>query len=113
MKLRLIAAIGAAVMGLALLAPTASADGRYGDRHGSYSRHHDDCRGHKHYGKRGHHHRHADRRDWRRDRYDRHDRRDHRWRHGDRRWDDRDHRRGRGRDRDRDYDHHRHDGRGR
>jgi hypothetical protein len=112
MRLRLIAAIGAAVMGFALLSTPASADGRYGDRydrHGSYGYGHrdDDCRdrGHRHYGKR-HHRRHADHRGWGRGdghrhrghRYDRHDRR---WNDGDRRH--RDHDRGRrGRDRDRD-----------
>lgn len=109
MRLRLIAAIGAAVMGLALLSTPASADGRHGDRydrHGSYGYSHrgDDCRNHKHYGKRGHHRRYADHRGWGRGDRDRH--RGHRYDRNDRRWKDGDHRRRgydrgrRGRDRD-------------
>ena len=111
MRLRLIAAIGAAVMGFALLSTPASADGRYGDRsdrHGSYSHRGDDCRDHRHRhtGTRGHQRRQADNRGWRRGDGDRH--RGNRYDRNDRRWNDRNHRhrdndRGRrGRDRDRD-----------
>jgi hypothetical protein len=113
MKVRMIAAIAAAVLGLSLIAAPAQADSR-DYRHGGdrYSRGHD-CDDHRHYGHRKGHRRHAHHGRWRDDRYDRRDHRRH-WRRDDRRWDDRDDRRGRGRHgRRHDRDHDRYDGRGR
>jgi hypothetical protein len=115
MRLRLIAAIGAAVMGFALLSTPAMADGRHGDRydrHGSYGHRDNDCSDRSHYSNRGHR-RHADNRGWGRRDGDRHrghryDRNDRRWNDGDRRHRDNDRGR-RGRDRDRDGRHDRHD----
>jgi hypothetical protein len=110
MKLRMIAAIAAAVLGLTLVAAPAQADSRDYRHDGyRYSRGHD-CDDHRHYGHRQGHRQYAHRGRWQDDRYG-HRGRGRDWRRHDRRWDDRDDRRGRGRHgRRHDRDHDRYDG---